>query len=433
MSAIRYTLSVAWKELQLLVRDRGALAIYFALPIFLGFMMGGMNVLTNQAQEGEILLHVNLVNQDDGPFGREVVKAIQAIEQLDVKVYDDRTVAEDLVAEGEVSALIVIPADFSAQIDAHNPTTVDVVVDPGQPESASIVTGITKQVVDEVTIWGEVQYGIRTLLQESGVLAGATIAQQQAIQAQTLGVIMTTLNELRRTPVIDVVSQDLEGVESEGGGVIDYFVLLFPGFTVMFIFFNVTTSASSLLEEREAGTLRRLLAAPLPRGTIIAGKMLAFMLLSCVQTVVLFAIASIFFDMPLGQSPLGLVVLTIAVALTSASMGMLVAALAKSANQASNVGIILGFLLGAIGGCINLSADPSFRSEGVMGIIAQFTPHAHAMEGYYRLLGENSNLVGILPQIGIVLLFGVVFFGIATWPCLPSRPGSHSPGCGRLT
>ncbi|MGD8627157.1 MAG: ABC transporter permease [Anaerolineae bacterium] len=415
MSAIRYTLSVAWKEIQLLVRDRGALAIYFALPIFLGFMMGSMNVLTNQAQEGDILLEVNLVNQDSGPFGREVAKAIQGIEQLDVEVYDDVTAAEDLVAEGEVAALVVIPADFSAQIETHNPTAVDVIVDPGQQESASIVTGIMKQVVDEVTIWGEVQYGIRNLLEESGVLAGASVAQQQAIQAQTLGVIMTTLNDLRRTPVIEVVSQDLEGVVSEGGGITDFFVLLFPGFTVMFIFFNVTTSASSLLEEREAGTLRRLLAAPLPRGTIIGGKMLAFVLLSCIQTVVLFAIASIFFDMPLGQSPLGLVVLTIAVALASASMGMFVAAIAKSANQAGNMGMILGFVLGAIGGCISLSPDPVFRSEGFMGVLSQITPHAHAMEGYYRLLGENSNLAGILPQVGIVLLFSAVLFGIATW------------------
>jgi ABC-2 type transport system permease protein len=415
MSAIRYTLSVTWKEIQLLVKDRGALAILFALPLFLGFMMGSMNVLTNEAQEGNILLQINLVNQDSGPFGREVAKAVQSIDQLDVELYDDLAAAEDLVAEGEVTALVVIPADFSAQIDAHTPTTVDVIVDPGQPESASIVTGIMKQVVDEVAIWGEVQYGIRTLLEQSGALAGASVAQQQAIQAQTLGVIMTTLNELRRTPVIDVVSQDLEGVESEGGGIIDYFVILFPGFTVMFIFFNVTNSASSLLQEREAGTLRRLLTAPLPRGAIIGGKVLAFVLLSCIQTVVLFAVASIFFDMPLGQSPLGLVVLTIIVALASASMGMLVASVAKSANQAGNVGILLGFVLGAIGGCINLSADPSFRAEGVMGAISQLTPHAHAMEGYYRLLAENGNLVSILPQIGILLLFCAAFFGIATW------------------
>jgi hypothetical protein len=100
MSAIRYTLSVAWKEIQLLARDRGALAIYFALPLFLGFMMGSMNVLTNEAQEGNILLEINLVNQDSGPFGREVAKAIQTIEQLDVELYDDVTAAEDLVAEG---------------------------------------------------------------------------------------------------------------------------------------------------------------------------------------------------------------------------------------------------------------------------------------------------------------------------------------------
>ena len=47
-------------------------------------------------------------------------------------------------------------------------------VDPAQPESASIVTGIINQVVGEVTIWGEVQHGVRSIFEESGLLAQAS-------------------------------------------------------------------------------------------------------------------------------------------------------------------------------------------------------------------------------------------------------------------
>ena len=49
--------------------------------------------------------------------------------------------AEQQVAEGEAAAAIVIPADFTADINAYTPTSIEVIVDPGQPESASIVTG----------------------------------------------------------------------------------------------------------------------------------------------------------------------------------------------------------------------------------------------------------------------------------------------------
>ena len=47
-------------------------------------------------------------------------------------------------------------------------------MDPAEPESANIVTGIVKQVVAEFAIWGEVQYGVRTILNEAGILTVAS-------------------------------------------------------------------------------------------------------------------------------------------------------------------------------------------------------------------------------------------------------------------
>ena len=395
-------------------KDKGSLALMFLLPLLLGCMMGAANTVMGGSEEATILLHVCLVNEDSDVFGTEVAKAIESIDELDVNTYGTAGEAEAQVIEGDAAAAIIIPANFTADINAYAPTTIEVIVDPGQPESASIVTGIMNQVVAEVAIWGEVQYGIRTLLDESGVLAGASVEEQRAIGAQTLGVVMTVLNDMRRTPAIAVVSEDLEGVEVENW-VQTFMALLFPGFAVMFIFLNITWSASSLLTERESGTLRRLLAAPLPRGTVIAGKMLAYTILACLQVLLLFGVAHIAFAMPLGQSPLGLAVLTVVVALTSAALGMLIAALARSANQAANTGVILGLILAAIGGCMTMSATPIFRSTGFMGTLANLTPHAHALEGYYSLMAENATLVSILPQIGILLAFGVVFFLVARW------------------
>jgi len=410
---IRNTLAIAWKEFQILFKDKGSLALIFVLPLLLGGMMGAAHVTLTSSEEAGILLHVCLVNEDSGAFGTEVVKAIESIDELDVKTYGTAAEAEERVAEGEAAAAIVIPASFTADIDAYTPTTIDVIVDPGQPESASIVAGIMNHVVDEVTIWGEVQYGIRTLLDESGLLVGASVEQQRAVGAQTLGAIMTTLNEMRRTPAIAVISEDLAGSEIEGGW--NYLAVVFPGFAVMFIFINVAYSASSLLIERESGTLRRLLAAPLQGGSVIAGKMLAYTLLACLQVLVLFTVARILFDMPMGQSPLGLVVLSLVVALVSSAMGMMVAGVAKSGNQASNIGVILGLVLAVIGGCLPMAGGSTYRAGGFIGTLARLTPHAHALEGYFRLMMENGTVVTVLPQMGILLAFGVVFFLIAVW------------------
>lgn len=414
MNAISYILSVAWKEIQVITRDRGTLAVLFLLPLLLGGLTAGTNLMMAGDEDPAILLDICLVNEDTGVFGREVVKAIKGIEELNVEVYDTVAEAEQRVAEGEAAAAIVIPDDFTQKIDAYTPTAIEVIVDPAEPESASIVTGIMNQVVAEVTIWGEVQYGIRTILDESGVLAGASAEVRGAVEAQNLGVIMTRLNEMRRNPAIAVISEDLEGVKIEGGITL-FFAYAFPGFTVMFVFFIVGMSAASLLNERETGTLRRLLAAPIPRGALIAGKMLAYMVIPCLQVVLLFSVANIVFDMPLGQSPVALVVLTLVVALVATALGMLVAALARTANQADSIGMILGFVLAGIGGAIPLSGTPISRAGGFIGVLSRLTPHAHAVEGYYSLMAENATFVQVLPEIGILLAMGVVFSLIAVW------------------
>lgn len=413
MKNIRYTLSVAWKEIQVFMRDRGALALLFLFPILLSSVQGGANVaMVGEGETPSILLHIGLVNADSGAFGSEVSKAIQSIDVLEIEAFEQADKAEEKVAKGEASAAILIPTDFSEKIDAYTPVAIEVIVDPAQPESISIITGIMNQVVDEVTIWGEVQYGIRAVLDQSGLLDGATSEQRAAFSAQNLGVIMTRLNEMRRNPAIEVISEDLEG-EASQGGIMAFLSYVFAAYIVLFIFFVVGTCAESIQDEREMGTLRRLVAAPIPRGAVIGGKMLGYMLIPCLQAAIVFAIGNIFFDIPLGQSPIGLIVLTIVVAGVSTSMGLLLATLVKSKKQAGDMGTLLGFVLGFAGGAIPIAPLRMVRMEGVISILSRFIPHANAIEGYYKLTTENASLVDILPEIGILLGMIVIFLLIA--------------------
>ena len=414
MKSINYTLSVAGKEIRLILKDRGSLAILIFLPILLGSLFASLNMMSvGDGENPAILLEVSLVNQDQGPFSEEISKTLRGIREINAVAAHDIAAAEERVIQGEVVAAIIIPADFSEKINAYTPTAVEVIVDPAQPEGASIVSGIMNQVVGEITVWGEIQYGVRSIMEEAGVMTEANPEQQRAIEAQSMGVIMTQLNELRRVAAISVVSENLEGAAVEGG-IGPFLTFLFPAFTVMFIFFIVGMEGSSLLQEREAGTLRRLLAAPLPRWAVIAGKMLAYCLLVILQVVILFAVGYLLFNISLGNSPLALAAITIAVAFVAASLGMLVAALAKTSKQADTVGMVLGFVLAGLGGAFP-TWPPLFRSEGFIGVLSKFTPHAHALEGYYSVMAENASLAQILPQLGFLVLMGVVFILIAAW------------------
>ena len=106
-----------------------------------------------------------------------------------------------------------------------------------------------------------------------------------------------------------------------------------------------------------------------------------------------------------------LLLLTLALALASTSLGMLVGALCRNSKQADQLGVILGFVLLVLGGSI----FPLFRSEGLMGTLSRLTPNAWAIEGYMGLVGDNWTLLQTVPNILAVLAFAVVFFGVAVW------------------
>jgi ABC-type multidrug transport system permease subunit len=266
-----------------------------------------------------------------------------------------------------------------------------------------------------IQIWGEVQYGVREVLSASGLLDSATPAERRAVEAQSLGVIMTRLNEMRKNPIISLASEDMQSAKVEGNWAIIFLANLIPGITVMFIFFAVGLTSASLLNERESGTLRRVLASPVPRGAMIGGKMLAYMLVASLQVVVLFSVAHLGFGMPLGNSPVGLVAITVAVAFVATALGMFVATLAKNSDQAGNIGTIVALVMGGLGGSIPIgSADPVFRDGGLQGILAHIAPNGYAVEAYYRVMAEKSSLANVLPLVGVLAGMGLVFFIVAT-------------------
>jgi ABC-2 type transport system permease protein len=403
---IRYTLANAWKDLTIVLKDKGALAVYFLMPLLLATMMG-MAFGNTGSGETKIEVATLLVNLDKGTYGQMIVDGLKGAPVLKIEEMADAAQADEMVAEGKAAAAVIIPADLSIKIDAAESTRITVVKDPTQPQAAEIVVGVTDQAMAEVALVGELRYGIHAVTAQQPGYDQAPAELIQAVEAQTLGVVWSQVQQVRQNPVIAVETKTLEGqVEEEPWNPITFYV---PGFMVAFAFFLVGTMASSLLHEKEEGTFRRLLSAPMPHQAIIAGKIVAYMIVVFLQVLVMFTVGVAVFKMPLGSSPLALVLLTVALALASASLGMLLGTLVRSSKQADQVGMVLGFVLMILGG----TTFPLFRSPGMMGIVSRMTPNAWGIEGYMSLLSGDWGLAQTLPNILALLAFSLVFFTIA--------------------
>jgi len=413
-------LAVAWKELQEDLKDRGFLVLLFLMPLLMALFISSANAAA-YSQEGEsaepaaIVLDVFVVNQDSGPYGEQVVAALRQMNMLDVVMLESVEEADRQVADGQAQAAIVIPADFSQKVETYEPTQVQVITDPTQAEFAKLVSGLANYAVAPVILQGEVQHGIRAVLDESGLLEGAAPEVRRAIEAQNLGVIMTRLQALVSDPFIALRSENMAGEEAAAAP-FNFFMLFVPGFTVMFAFFNISAVAGTINSEKDTGTFRRLLAAPIHRGAIIAGKMLTYMIIVCLQVMVMFGVAGGFFGMPLGRSLAGLVVITVALSFVVAAVGMLLAPRSRARNQSESSGTILSLILAGLGGCMPRGVlTPLYRQEGLLASLSRLTPHSYALDGYYRLMAEGAGLGDVLPLAAVIVGMGIVFFAIAVW------------------
>lgn len=403
------TWAIAWKNLLLLSKDRGELAILFLLPLvfasLLGVSAGGGN-----GDESSAHFDVYVVNNDEGPYGKMVEDILAEMPLLRIETLDSAAEADHLVAEGERLAAIVIPADFSQQIDGYSPTGVTVVVDPVNQEYASHVTGLVNYAVAPTTVQGELQHGIRQVLDESGVLDEAPPEMRQAAEAQILGAIMTQLQVMETDPPIVVAAEEkAEAVEQA----FNPFAIVVPNFAVMFAFFLMGTIAQTLHAERDHGTFRRLLAAPLDRAAIIGGTMLAYMIVVFFQVIFLFGIAASVFNMPLGNSVGGLLWITFGLSMAAASLGLLLAAITRDGKQAGTAGMILGFVLAGLGGTI--ITFRIYQAGGPLRIVGMLTPNAHASEGFQRLTVDGLGLADVAPQGFILIGFALVYFIVAMY------------------
>lgn len=409
MKGIYKTLAMGLKELRVFIKDWVMVFTIFLLPIIVSAIVGSPFLLS---EEESIILPIALVDHDQGKYSDDILDILEDIDELEITEMEDREKALALVGEGEVLAMVYIPEDFTARVEAYESTEVTVVIDPAQAQYSTMITTIMEEVTEPVLIQGEIRYGTQSVMDD---LIGSEDDPnaKTASTAQTEGVINTRMEEIRDNPRVEVRKENLKDAVALVPN--NVFSMFLPGFTVLFAFFLVPTLAKQLINEKDEGTLRRLIAAPLSRSSIIGGKVWSHMTIVILQVALVFGFANIVFNMPLGESPLGLMLVTLGLAFAATALGMMLAALAKSRRQAESIGLMIIFGIGALGGCFQLSPMPLYRTEGFLGSISKFTPQAQALEGYRQLLIEGATAVDVLPQVAILVGMGIVFFAIALW------------------
>ena len=193
--------------------------------------------------------------------------------------------------------------------------------------------------------------------------------------------------------------------QTEGRG-FDFATFYATGIAVFFLFFTVQFGVLSIIDERENGTMPRLLVAPISKQSILVGKLAASFLMGVASTVVLWIATTLLMGAEWGAS-IGVLILIIAG--VAAAMG-LTAAIATFTTTAEQAGAITAFIVvvfGVLGGVF----FPVTRVSGAFVVVSRLAPHFWLMDGFQRL-SAGEGIVDILPAVGAIMLFAVTLGAI---------------------
>lgn len=372
---------IAFKDLKERIRDRTAILIAIVVPLVLAFIfseiLGGATGDTNAIQLG-------YVDQDGGAVAQAFVTQVlgQVAKSGIVNLHSEQSVdaATDLVKRGKLKALIVIPPNFTQEVESGAPASMQVVGNVDSPVSAAIARSIAEGYVADLN-------RIRI------AVAAAAGADPSTLSPAQLNSLVSKAAAAQSAVVVQDVSSQVKQLDAKS--------FYAAGMAVFFVFFSVQFGVSSLLEERNDGTLARLLVAPIDRTAILAGKLLTSFLVGIVSMGVLVIASSLFFGAAWGN-PLGVAILIVSAVLAATGITSVIAGFARDAEQAGNAQTVVSVVLGLLGGTF----FPVAQAPGILSTLTFVAPQAWFLRGLGDLRGGDLSAV-TMPALAMLAFAAV--------------------------
>jgi ABC-2 type transport system permease protein len=169
-----------------------------------------------------------------------------------------------------------------------------------------------------------------------------------------------------------------------------------------------------VLEEKQEGTMSRLLAAPISHASVVAGKAILSFGLGVISMSILMVATHYLMDAQWGP-PLGVALLVVTGVLAATAIMGVLAGSVSTAEGAGNLGAIVAVTLGMLGGTF----FPVGQGNEFLNALSYLTPHAWFMRGLADLSG-GAEWTAALPAAGALLLFALVF-GTVAWMLLQRK------------
>ena len=427
---MRTLLATIRKELLELRRDRAGFLVLLVMPMALVLIVALVQDNVMQAT-GETPIRVLLVDLDNGFLGQAVEKHLRLDGGLElIRKQGDREISEEaarkVVVDGDFRFCILIaPGTGAALRDQVRRRAVESFVPtskPAKPAAPATVPGLVLHF--DPAVQGAFRTAVVNSLQR--VLLGIELREKGAALPDTIERKMRqeiVRFELDTEPVLTLKeASDSGGRSSRRPTAAQQNV---PAWALFGMFFIVVPVSGALIRERQSGTFRRLMTMPISLAGLLAGKVIAYILVCMAQFVLMVAIGS--FALPLlGTS--GLVVgpewpvvgiIALSAALAATGYGIMVGVLARSYEQASVFGAVSIVIAAALGGVM----IPVYVMPRSMQAVSVVSPLAWGLNAFQDVFVREGTLRTVGPNLARLALFSLATLSVAWWSLRKSRSG----------
>lgn len=287
-------LSIVRKEFIQIVRDPRTLYITFAIPVVQLFLLG----YTATTDVRNVPLAV--FDQDRSPSSRQLLDAYRAADYFRVAYdVDSETEVRRLIDDGQARAGLIIPPDYGAHVLTGKTAQVAFILDGSDPNVASTSLSAAE-------------------------LIGRAFATDLIIERlahQGMGTISALPLEVRAQVWYnpDLVSA--------------FFMI--PALIGMILqLLTSMLTATTIVRERERGTIEQLIVTPIRPWELIVGKLSPYVLLAFFDMLEILVVGALWFHVPIRGSLGLLLVLSSLFLVGSLGIGLLMSTIAKTQQEA---------------------------------------------------------------------------------------------------
>lgn len=386
-----FLLTCTRKDLRRRLADPMALGLWLVIPLLVG---GLMTLVFGGQNDGPPQAKVFLVDEDDSVFGQLLAAVAEngGGDLLDVERVT-RADGHTMMDAGEASAMVILPSGFSEAVLRSETTSLALVRNPAQIIMPGIIQAGLEILVEAINYLQQLFAApLHEILgatpQNGGLLSSDAVAGfSRAVNDR-----LASLQSWLFPPALSVEFVNMEPVSNDGSESDSFNIgaLFLPSMMFMAVLFIAQGMADDLWDEKDAGTLRRVLALPRSLSIFLAAKLMTAAAIIAVVGVVGLTVLRWMDVVTLARMPLALAWMTFGGTAVYCYF-LVLQFLASTRRGASVLANVVLFPMMMIGGAFfPFEAMPPW-----MRAVGQWTPNGQTLVKFKEIIAGTASLEGV--------------------------------------